>query len=149
MKIGEALSLLKKEKSRLSRLISLRKENVFVEKGKEPQFSVKNLTEEINKKTEDIRKLKIKLQKTNQSTKILDDNLTLAEAIIRIDDIRKNISNLSELFEKRSLFRDKNENEIPVIEQKKIEEEIEKLQTEKTKLDNKIQQTNWSSQIID
>src|SRR3989344_1804003 len=122
MKIGEALSLLKKEKSRLSRLISLRKENVFVEKGKEPQFSVKNLTEEINKKTEDIRKLKIKLQKTNQSTKILDDNLTLAEAIIRIDDIRKNISNLSELFEKRSLFRDKNENEIPVIEQKKIEE---------------------------
>ena len=33
MKIGEALSRLKKEKSRLSRMINLRKENIFIEEG--------------------------------------------------------------------------------------------------------------------
>ena len=43
MKLGEALSKLKKEKSKLARLISLRKDNVFVEEGKQTPFDPQKL----------------------------------------------------------------------------------------------------------
>src|SRR3989344_619409 len=49
MKLGEALSALKKEKSRLARLILLRKENVYIEKGKQAKFDPKKLSEAIIK----------------------------------------------------------------------------------------------------
>ena len=42
MKLREALSNLKKEKSRLARLISLRKDNVYVEEGKKLSLIQKN-----------------------------------------------------------------------------------------------------------
>ena len=64
MKLGEALSHLKKEQSRLARSILLRKENVHVEKGKQAKFDPKKLSKEIDKKIDDIRKLKIRIQKT-------------------------------------------------------------------------------------
>ena len=54
MNLGEALSLLKKEKSRLARLINLRKDNVYVEEGKKSEFNPKKLSEEINIKIEEI-----------------------------------------------------------------------------------------------
>ncbi|MDO8740020.1 MAG: hypothetical protein Q7J54_00410 [Candidatus Woesearchaeota archaeon] len=40
MKLGEALSKLKKEKSKLARLILLRKENIYAEEGKMSEFSI-------------------------------------------------------------------------------------------------------------
>lgn len=152
MKLGEALSQLKKEQSRLARLILLRKENVYKEKGKQTKFNPAKLTEEIDKKLEEIRKLKIKIQKTNLSTNVAGENITLAEAITKLNDIRSNIANLSTLFEKKRdiLFRDKDEIEkIAQLDELKIEDKIEKLEIEKVQLDNKIQITNWTTKLLD
>lgn len=151
MKLGEALSLLKKEQSRLSRLISLRKENVYVEEGKKSSFDLKELSNEIEKKIDDIRKLKVKIQKINLNTKIIEENINLAEAIIKVNDLRNKIKSLSQLFEsKRSYFRDKDEkNMVAQLDEFEIENEIEELEMEKVKLDNKIQMTNWATQIND
>ncbi len=152
MNLGEALSLLKKEKSRLARLISLRKENVFVEEGKKTEFDPKKLSEDIEKKIEDIRKLKIRIQKTNISSKLERDNLTIAEAIIKIGDIRSKLSNLSSLFERkrdRWYFDKDTKNYIPQLDESETEEEIEKLEAEKTALDNKIQISNWNTELLD
>ena len=152
MKLGEALSELKKEKSRLARLILLRKENVYVEEGKQTKFDPKELSKEINKKIEDIRKLKIKIQKTNLNIKISGEDISLTEAIIKINDLRSKMAHLSNLFErKRSyLFRDKDEKEmIAQIDEIEIEDEIEKLEIEKVQLDNKIQIINWVTKLSD
>ena len=154
MKIGAALALLKKEKSRLARLISLRKINVYVEKGKKTPFDPQKLGKEIDKKIEDIRKLKIKIQKTNLNTEMTSYKLSLAEAIILVNDIRSNISQLSNLFiEKRDYsfrFRDKDEIEkIPQLDESEIEKEMEKLEAEKTHLDNAIQIANWENELIE
>ncbi len=54
MKLGEALSLLKKEQSRLARLILLRKENVYVEEGKKSKFNPEKLSVEIDKKIKEL-----------------------------------------------------------------------------------------------
>ena len=152
MKLGEALSALKKEQSRLARLVLLRKENVYREKGKQTKFNPAKLSEEIDKKLEEIRKLKIKIQKTNLNTNIAGENIILAEAIIKINDLRNSIANLSSLFEKkRDLFyRDKDEVEkIAQLDELKIEDKIEKLEIEKSQLDNKIQITNWTTKLLD
>lgn len=152
MKLGEALSLLKKEKSRLARLILLRKENTYVEKGKQSKFDPKKLSNDIDKKIEDIRKLKIKIQKTNLNTILSGEKITLAEALIKINDLRSKIAHLSTLFEnKRSyLFRDKDEKEmVPKLDEIEVEDKMEKLEIEKVQLDNKIQIHNWTTPLID
>ena len=152
MKVGEALSKLKKEKSRLARLISLRKENVYVEEGKKTKFDPKELSKEINNKIEDIRKLKIQIQKTNLNINITGDDILLGEAIIKVNDLRSKIGKLSNLFEKeRSLwYKNKDEKEIIAqLDEIEIEDEIEKLEIEKVQLDNKIQITNWTTKLLD
>ena len=152
MKLGEALSKLKKEKSKLARLISLRKDNVFVEEGKQTPFDPQKLSPEINQKISDIRKLKIQIQKTNLETTVQGDNISLAEAIIKINDLRSKIASLSKVFDRKSdwLYRtkdnEKKEN-IPQLDEEEIEEEIEKLIIAKVQLDNKIQITNWTTEL--
>ncbi|MBU2639339.1 MAG: DIP1984 family protein [Nanoarchaeota archaeon] len=152
MKIGEALSKLKKEKSRLARLNLLRKENVFVEEGKETKFDPKKLFEEINQKIEDIRELKVKIQKTNLETTINNGDINLAEAIIKVNDLRSKIAKLSDLFEKERSYSYRDEdskNFVPQLDELEIEDEIENLEIEKVQLDNKIQITNWSNELIE
>jgi len=152
MKLGEALSLLKKEKSRLARLILLRKANVYADEGKKPEFNPEKLTEEINQKLEEIRKLKINIQKTNLAKEIGEEKISIAEAIIKVGDLRSQIAQLSDLFEghKRSLYFER-EQKIPQVahlSETEIEEEIERLEIFKTKLDNLLQIANWNVELI-
>ncbi len=151
MKIGEALSLLKKENNRLARLIFLRKENVFAEKGKKSKFDPNKLSREISMKLELIRKLKIKIQKTNLITKLRGDSLSLAEAILRISDLRLEIDKLTNLFDKeRGIFRSDDKKEmVTKMDELKVEDRIEQLGIEKAQLDNKVQITNWETDLSD
>ncbi|MAG02040.1 hypothetical protein CMI42_01775 [Candidatus Pacearchaeota archaeon] len=153
MKLGEALSLLRKEKSRLARIISLRKENVYIYEDEKATFDPNELGKEIDKKIENIRKLKIKIQKTNRDITLNGGDISLAEAIIKVGDIRSKISSLSSLFEKKRdswIYREKEgKKKIDQIDEQKVEEEIEELENEKSQLDSKIQIANWTSQLID
>lgn len=154
MKLGEALAHLKKEKSRLARLISIRKENVYVEKGKKTPFDPEELGKDINKKIHDIRKLKIRIQKTNLATKINGSSTSIAEAILMVGDIRSMIAKLSNLFEEKHEYswklRDKDQIEkIPQLSESVIDREMEQLETEKTRLDNAIQIANWDTELLD
>lgn len=152
MKLGEALSKLKKEKSRLARLILLRKENVYVGEGRKTKFDPKKLSEDIDEKIKKIRKLKIKIQETNLNTKVGGESITLAEAIVKVNDLRSKLAHLSSLFENKRgyLYRDKDEKEmIAQLDELKIEDEMEKLEIEKVQLDNKIQMTNWTTKLCD
>lgn len=152
MKLGEALSKLKREKSRLARLILLRKENVFVEEGKTTAFDPQKLSLEIEEKIKEIRLLKVKIQEANLKTMMEEEKLSLAEAIIKVNDLRSQIAHLTTLFEdKKSWYiRDKEEKETHAqIDKRLVEEEIEKLEREKVQLDNKIQITNWSTNLND
>ena len=152
MKLGEALSKLKKEKSRLARLISLRKENIYTEKGKKPNFDPKELSKEIEDKLKDIRTLKIRIQKTNLQTKVVGEDILLGEALIKINDLRSTLAHLVTLFDRRRdlFYREKDAKEIVAhIDEKQIEDLVEKTEIEKSQLDNKIQMTNWTTPLVD
>ena len=145
MKLGAALSKLKSEKSQLARMIQIRKDTMYVKEGKRPAFDVE-ITDKINEKIDDIRKLKIQIMKTNLETKAND--ITLAEAIVKVGDLRSKLANLSELIKLDrydSLFsREKQVEYIPQVDEKIVEDEIKELEKEKVKLDNEIQKSNWT-----
>ena len=80
----------------------------------------------------------------------MGEEILLAEATIKVNDIRSKISNLSNLFDNRRnhFYRDEIDF-VAQIEEIEIEDEIEKLEIEKAQLDNKIQITNWTTDLID
>lgn len=154
MKLGEALAQLKKERSRLARLIALRKENVYVEKGKQSPFNPEQISSDINNKINQIRELKIRIQKTNLKTLLNKEKISLAEAIILIGDIRSKISHLSNLFNDKKEYysfrlRSKDDIEkIAQLDESEIEKEIESLESEKIRIDNSIQIANWEAELV-
>ena len=154
MKLGEALAQLKRERSRLARLISLRKENVYVEKGKQSPFNPEQIGRDITGKIDQIRALKIRIQKTNLHAMLPKEKISLAEAIILVGDIRSKISHLSNLFtEKREYFsfrlRSKDDIEkIAQLSEPEVEKEIESLESEKIRIDNLIQIANWETELV-
>ena len=111
-----------------------------------------DISKQIDNKTEEIRKLKIRIQKTNLSAIVNAENMILAEAIIKVNDMRGKIGDLSKLFERKrdSCYLDKDQKEmVAQIDESVIEDEIENLENEKAKLDNAIQMTNWRAQLSD
>ncbi len=152
MKLGEALSKLKKERSKLARLIQLRKDHVYVEVGKQPAFDPKKISQEIEEQIETIRQLKIQVQRTNLATSIKGEDISLAEAIIKVNDIRSRIAHLSKVFEGKSswLYRERDQKEkVALLDEQEIEDELEKLEIAKVQLDNRIQMTNWTTNVLD
>lgn len=153
MKLGEALAQLKKEKSNLARLISLRKENVYIENGKKSPFDPIQLGKDIDQRLDNIRKLKVNIQKTNIEVNVVGYEISLAEGILLIGEIRSKIAQLSNLFKERDRYsfrlRSKDEiEEISQLDESSIENEREELENQKIKLDNSIQVTNWKADLL-
>jgi len=150
MKLGVALSKLKSEKGKLARLINLRKKNAYLEAGMKSAYSFNELSDEINERIKEIRKLKIQIQKTNVET-MLDGKITLAETIIKIGDLRSQIAKLSDIPERESFLsrwdRDK-KNYVPTFDEKGLERELERLESEKVLLDNELQKRLWEVDLI-
>ena len=90
------------------------------------------------------------MQKTNLATLVKGEDISAAEAIIKVNDIRSKIAHLSTVFEKKSswLYRERDQKEmIALLDEEEIENELEKLEIAKVQLDNKIQITNWTTEL--
>lgn len=151
MKLGSLLSEIKGKQSRLSRLIDISKETMYVEDGKEPKMDYKEVSEETNKLIDDIRQLKLKVMKANLENTLPDSDMTLAEAILKVGDLRSRMSNKSGLIRYSKIhiwnIDDKKIDFVPQVKEKEIEDEIKELSKEKIKLDNQIQKANWSIEV--
>ena len=133
------------------RLLALRKENVYRLKGERAKFDPNKLSKEIETKLTEIRKLKIRIQRTNLSTKVNGEGVTLAESIIKVQDLREQIKNLGTLFDDKRdyFFRDKEAKKVAQIDEAKVEDTIQLLELKKAQLDNKIQITNWETNLLE
>jgi flagellar biosynthesis/type III secretory pathway chaperone len=151
MKLGALLSDIKGKQSRLSRLMSISKETMYVEVGKTPKMDYKEVSAEIERLVKEIRLSKLKIQEANMKNKLPDYDMSIAEAIMKVGDLRSLIAYKSGLIRySKTLSWDREEINIeynPQVEEKKIEKEIEELSKEKIKLDNAIQKANWSVEV--
>lgn len=103
MKIGEALAEIKSKKSELSRYFDIMQSKIFRIEGETSDIDIKTIPDKIQTITDDIRKMKIRVLKTNLNTKY-DKNLNLQEAILKVGDIRSMLSHYQPLFEREVLF---------------------------------------------
>jgi len=150
MKIGALLSEIKGKQSRLSRLMEVSKETMYVEKGQDPKMNYKEVSKEISELIDGIRELKLKVMEVNLKSK-LDNGMTLAEAILKVGDLRSQMGHKSGLIKYNRMnyydIEDKKVQYTPQVKEKEIEEEIKKLSEEKVKLDNAIQKANWNIEV--
>jgi len=150
--IGEALAEKKKLQNRLSKCNELLKKSYYYKN--KPDFDYKKLQKEIKSLIETIRYLKLHIIGTNLSTNVVYKNrdMSVAELIIRIADVRSQISVLNDLYEPDDYYssfrRDEDENVQPQIPPEEVEEEISRLNAEKTELDALLQHTNWTKELI-
>jgi|GEM_PF-1441395 hypothetical protein len=157
MKIGEALARTKLLKNKLVELQKLQRRTFFVEEGKTKEANFDELDRELSKVMEELRELKLKIQRANLNTYIewKGRKISLAEAILIIGDLRSQLAHLDALetdskFGIRSLFDRKTKDEVEYLPQKSRVELLElkkKLEAEKTALDNLVQSTNWRTEI--
>gem|GEM_PF-6386624 len=141
MKIGEQLSELKKASEELNRLMGLRKETFWVEGKEKIVISTEELSKQIEEKQKKVREMKLSIQENNLKTKV--GEVTLAEAILQIADLRKEISALSDLKNNPASYREEKEIKKPQMNLLQIEKIIAQKENEKTKLDSQIQSINW------
>jgi len=141
VKIGEQLSELKKASEELNRLMGLRKETFWVEGKEKIVISTEELSKQIEEKQKKVREMKLSIQENNLKTKV--GEVTLAEAILQIADLRKEISALSDLKNNPASYREEKEIKKPQMNLLQIEKIIAQKENEKTKLDSQIQSINW------
>jgi len=153
IKIGEALAEKKKMQVRLAKCNGLLKKSYYY-KGK-PDFDYGKLSEEIISLTANIRELKLRIINTNISTNVIynEKDMSLAEIIIRLGDIRSQIAVLSELYKPTiddfySLRHTEGDEIKPQVPPDDVEKEISRLNQEKTEIDALLQHTNWTKFLI-
>lgn len=153
MKLGEALAEKKRMQVRLAKCNELLKKSYYYKS--KPDFNYGKLKNEIILLTVNLRELKLKIMKTNLTTQVKheDKDISIAELIIRLGDIRSEISCLNELYksERDSLYslRHSDEDELKMqVPPSEVQDDITSLNKEKTKLDALLQHTNWTVELI-
>ena len=151
MKLAEALKECKKLKSRIVQLEDRVKNNAYVKEEDEPTYDVAATLSELDGTIKELRALKVKIQKKNLVTKSHDD-VTLAEMIIRLGDLREKISFLNQITRKHSLretglFREREVKYKLTYDEVFLDKLTEELEKEKDNLDNEIQSLNWATEL--
>lgn len=154
MKLGEALAEKKRLQSDLSRINELMGDSFFHKKDDLPDFDFKKLRKEQKRLLKNILNLKLAIQKTNELTNVNcnGERLTIQQLIIKLGDIRSEISVLNGLYSKRDrLFRyeDDEKEKVSQIPLNDLQSDIRNLGKLKTEMDSLLQHKNWTTELID
>lgn len=149
MKIAEALRQIKNLKGKLSRAWALVENNSYFVEGKEkPEFDVKELLPEIERLTNELRNMKLRVQRTNLQVEVGKESL--AGAIIRLGDLRGEVAKREQIFRARPDNKFLHEEEViygsAVPEQEQVKT-IEEVGLRIEQLDNSIQKANWQFDV--
>ncbi len=154
MNLGEALLELKSMKSELSRLHEARKNSFRFPQGGKPEDGFDSVCVEIAALSEKIRKLKVKVEATNQRHVIdtPEGKTSLAEAIHYIGDMRSELSaleSLREKFKNEDSYRwTKDETKYECqISQKELLQKINELEKKKVRMDAFLSSWNWKVDV--
>jgi len=151
-KLGEALAEKKRIQVRLAKCNDLLKKSYYYKN--KPDFDYGKLRGEIISLIANLRELKLRILNTNLSTNVVykEKDISIAELIIRLGDIRSEIAVLNELYNPKdrlySLRYTDEEDAKPQVPPEDVEKEISRLNQEKTELDALLQHTNWTTELL-
>lgn len=151
MKLAEALQ----ERADLNRNISsLRarlEQSVLVQEGTEPAEDPKELLKVLDKSIDRLEYLMAAINHTNDVTEA--GGMTLTQIIARKDALQVRLAAYKDLAmeagSNTSRARGTEIRVLPVIKASQLQKEADKIAKEIRKLDNTLQETNWTKELIE
>ena len=152
MKLAEALILRADCQKRLHQLKERLIRSAKVQEGEEPPEQPQSLLEELNNLIHQLTDLIQKINCTNSST-MLDDNFTISDALAQRDNIQLKRSIYDLVVQTAASRQDRyGRSEIKYFSTVNIAElqtEVDRMARDYRELDTKIQQANWSTELLE
>ena len=151
MKMAEALQERSDINKRISELRRRLENCLLVQEGEEPAEDPMDLLNELDSSTERLETLVASINETNCNTKV--DGMSLTELIARKDALTLRHSAYKELVYTagNNTYRARG-TEIKVkavIKAAELQKTVDSLAKEIRKLDNKLQETNWKTELVE
>ncbi|MBQ4252777.1 MAG: DIP1984 family protein [Erysipelotrichaceae bacterium] len=150
MKLAEALQARADLNRTIDQLRNRLVNNALVQEGEEPNEKPSDLFREFNSSVKQLQELIARINLTNCAVKV--DGKTLTEMIAERDMLQKKIDVYKNVVNQASMNTHRaTRTEIKVlstIDVRSFQKDIDKMSKQLRELDNKIQQTNWTVDLI-
>ncbi len=151
MKLAEALQERADLNTRIEQLRSRIQSNVLVQEGEKPDEKPEKLLKELN---EDLNRLEYLIQKINLTNcKCLLDGVSLTELIAKKDVLKLKQSAYRDILysasQKTNRARNSEIKVVSVVNVEELQKEADRIAKEVRLLDNRIQQANWTVDLIE
>ena len=148
MKLAEALQERSDINKRISELRRRLENCLLVQEGEEPAEDPMDLLNELDSSTERLETLVASINETNCNTKV--DGMSLTELIARKDALTLRHSAYKELVYTAGNNTRGTEIKVKaVIKAAELQKTVDSLAKEIRKLDNKLQETNWKTELVE
>jgi len=151
MKIAEALILRSDIQKRISQLKTRLNNNAKVQENEEPTENPEFLLTELDDLISQLNDLIIKINRTNTLSKI--DGISLVELIAKKDSLSQKAGILREFIEiasqKINLYSSTEIKVFSTVNVPAQQKQLDKLSKEIRETDTKLQQTNWTIDLIE
>ena len=150
--LGAALQELKIMQSKLTRLNRLRYDTFNVLENKSVEVEFEKVDKEINELIDNIRELKVRINKTNTNVtlEIDGEEISIMELILMIGDLRSELSQYETLRPKGPVYLGGQAVEyIPQRKQDEIAKYISEMEQKKADLDKILQAKNWETELLE
>ena len=152
MKLAEALILRADCQKRLQKLKQRLIRSAKVQEGEEPPEQPQELIEELDNIVNQLADLIQKINRTNSST-VLDNNLTISDALAQRDSIQLKKSIYDSVIQTAATRQDRyGRSEIKYLSTVNIAElqtQSDRMARDYRQLDTKIQQANWNTELVE
>lgn len=152
MKLGEALTLRSQLLARISQIRERLKESALVQEGEVPAENPTDLLSEFEAMAGELEKLIAQINRTNLATQ-LPAGGTLTDALARRDILALRQAVLRQVAdvagERQQRYGRSEIRILPTVDVGDLRRRADELARERRELDTAIQETNWTTELID
>lgn len=152
MKLAEALILRSDIQSKIQELRFRLRNVIKIQEGEEAAENPSDLFRELNAVLEQFEILVQKINKTNSVTEY-EQGMTITDALARREKLQLKRSVLSDVMDTASIRFDRSSRTeikfITTVDISALQKQIDELAKEHRKLDTRIQELNWTTELIE
>ncbi|MBF0410416.1 MAG: DIP1984 family protein [Candidatus Riflebacteria bacterium] len=152
MKLAQALIERKAIKTKIEELKKRIYQQARIQEGDKPIENPASLIEELKHASAEFEKIVVKINKTNISTKI-NDNLTMMEALIKKDMLNLlhmvHVNLADKALPNQDRYSQREIKNVPNIDVPATRKRADEIAKEYRLLDTKIQECNWTIDLVE
>lgn len=152
MKLAEALILRSDIQKKIQELRFRLRNVIKIQEGEEAAENPSDLFRELNGVLEQFESLVQKINKTNSQTEY-EQGMTITDALARREKLQLKRSVLSDVMDTASIRYDRSSRTeikfITTVDISALQKQIDELAKEHRKLDTRIQELNWTTELIE